>query len=382
MLDINDLVYRHKKFGTSDKVEESRKVIYTLATYGIDFDKMVRGIQVDEYQAILTKPLSATKLKTLTEQIKIDVNSESVSITRNGNTLKIDVPANNDSTLFMGDVLTDEYRQQTGLTLTVGKAVSGENIYIDLAKMPHILVGGTTGSGKSMLLHSFIISLMVKNPDIEIYGVDTKRVECGRYSDIPTFHAIDEARAAVSTLHDLVDEMERRYFIFSQHGYRDIDSARENGMDIQPIVVVIDEFADLIKQSKAVETYVVRLAQKARAAGIHLIIGTQSPRKDVVTGLIKANLPCKICMKVDSGMESRIVLDHMGGEKLIGHGDLLLSLPGEFDDIRCQGVFLHEMELTNITNTVFNYHVSKQPKEEETAPKEKGIKKFLKWLAA
>ena len=181
--------------------------------------------------------------------------------------------------------------------------------------------------------------------------MDTKQVEFNTYSRIPNFNYITDELKAVTTLKQLVDIMESRYKTFSDRGYRDITHARQSGYDIEPIVCIIDEFADLImkqEHSKIIEEYVVKLAQKSRAAGIHLVIATQRPTADVITGLIKANIPSRVCLHVNSAMESRIVMDAKGGENLLGYGDMLYKSNGSFEPIRLQSCFISPNEMQAI----------------------------------
>ena len=233
----------------------------------------------------------------------------------------------------------------------MGTNIDNQHIVTDLAKQPHMLVAGTTGSGKSMFLHQCIISLLMKNPDIELYAIDSKQVEFNAYKAINSFHYITDEIAAVQTLKRLCDIMDGRYKTFAAKGFRDINHARENGLSIEPIVCIIDEFADLIMKpgySNIIESHVVRLAQKSRAAGIHLIIATQRPTSDVITGLIKANIPSRVCLKVASAMESRIILDAKGGEYLTGQGDMLYKSNGSFEPIRLQSCYISPYEMQQI----------------------------------
>jgi S-DNA-T family DNA segregation ATPase FtsK/SpoIIIE len=251
----------------------------------------------------------------------------------------------------------------------MGTDIEGNHIYTDLAKQPHMLVAGTTGSGKSMFLHQAIISLLMKNADIEIYAIDAKQVEFNAYKAIKNFHYITDEVEAVQTLKRLVDIMEGRYKTFSEKGYRDITQAQQSGLNIKPIVCVIDEFADLIMRpeySKLIESYIVRLAQKSRAAGIHLIIATQRPTADVITGLIKANIPSRVCLHVNSAMESRIVMDAKGGELLIGNGDMLYKSNGSFEPIRLQSCYISADEMRMIGNEIAMYSKQTEPSKAQT----------------
>jgi S-DNA-T family DNA segregation ATPase FtsK/SpoIIIE len=215
----------------------------------------------------------------------------------------------------------------------VGRLITGEPFYADLALMPHILIAGTTGSGKSVFIHSILISLLMKNtPEVlNFILVDPKRIELVRYENLPhlLMDPILDVKKVVPVMNWVIDEMERRYKEFQNYRVRDIDAYNkvqiQKKKKIMPrIIFVIDEMADLmIKQGNLIESAIVRLAQMARATGIHLVLATQRPSVDIVTGLIKANIPNRICFKVASQVDSRTVLDYSGAEKLIGAGDML-----------------------------------------------------------
>ena len=299
------------------------------------------------YEVQLAPDSDITKIMKLKTNFQIALNDDSVTLSRKGATLYIE-KRGADNTLYFGDAMTREFMTSEKLTTAIGVGTDGYT-YMDLEDATHVLIAGTTGSGKSVLENVIISSLMVNHPNIEIYGVDTKRVEFLPFAYNPKFHLVTDAYAATRTLQELCKEMEQRFNTFSQNRVTDIKEYNANGGNMNPIVVVVDEFADLMLLSgKTVEEYVVRLAQKARACGIHLVLATQRPTADVITGLIKANIPTRICLKVNSGLDSRIILDRKGGETLTGHGDMLYLANGAYEPIRTQGFYISNTEKSNI----------------------------------
>jgi S-DNA-T family DNA segregation ATPase FtsK/SpoIIIE len=240
----------------------------------------------------------------------------------------------------------------------VGKTISGEPFVAELAKMPHLLVAGSTGSGKSVSLNSMICSILFKATPINVkfLMIDLKMLELSFYDGIPhlLLPVVTNAKNAKTSLRWLVDEMERRYTMMSELGVRNIDKynqkmVKQEQAPIPYIVVVIDELADLMMTStKDVEEYIARLAQMARASGIHLILATQRPSVDVLTGIIKANFPARISCKVFSKVDSRTILDTNGAESLLGHGDMLFLSPGINRLQRLHGPFVSEGEIKRI----------------------------------
>ena len=229
---------------------------------------------------------------------------------------------------------------------------------IDLAKTPHLLVAGTTGSGKSVAINSMIVSMLYKSTskDVRLILIDPKMLELGVYDDIPHLltPVVTDMRLAANALTWCVGEMERRYDLLAEKGVRNIDSFNDNveteDEKLPKIVIVIDEFADLfLVVGKKIEELIARLAQKARAAGIHLILATQRPSVDVITGLIKANIPSRISFKVSSKIDSRVVLDQVGSESLLGHGDMLYLDTGKSILQRVHGTYVSDDDVNEIT---------------------------------
>lgn len=248
-----------------------------------------------------------------------------------------------------------------GLYLLLGTDSDGNPTYTNLRKAPHILVAGTTGSGKSELLHTFIASLVYRrnNNPCEIVIIDPKRAEYSMYENKNGVYLVTEMSEAVSKLERCCNIMEDRYRLIKENHCKDIDDL--NDPSIHPIVVVVDELKDLLMQDKRAEQYLVRLAQKARACGIHLILGTQTPRADVVTGAIKANVPTRIALHTTNALESRIVIERNGAEKLFGTGDMLYLGNGKLDVIRMQAAYISAERKEEIANTLpYEVHESQQ----------------------
>ena len=278
----------------------------------------------------------------------------------------IEVPNKENITVTLRELLESQaYQTSTAaLTFAVGKDIAGETILTDLAKMPHLLIAGSTGSGKSVCINTMILSLLYKSrpEDVKLLMIDPKVVELNVYNSIPhlLIPVVTDPKKAAAALGWAVAEMTRRYKKFADAEVRDLSGYNkfvelhrgEEGYEKLPqIVLIVDELADLMMVSKnEVETAICRLAQLARAAGIHLIIATQRPSVDVITGLIKANMPSRIAFAVSSGTDSRTILDMNGAEKLLGKGDMLFFPQSYSKPIRVQGAFVSDKEIQDITD--------------------------------
>lgn len=243
-------------------------------------------------------------------------------------------------------------RDPSQLLVYAGVSVTGEDISFDLTAAPHLLVGGTTGSGKSVCLHSLLLSLLLRHqPDtLQLALIDPKQVEFAPYTKLPNLYRGEiatEVSAAREFLTDLVAEMEARYAVFNRIGVANIGEARRRGQSLPFIVTCIEEMTDLVMQDPNIEPLIARLAQKARAAGIHLVLATQRPDAETFTGLIRSNIPARIALTVQKGTESNIILDEKGAENLLGAGDMLIRLPGE-SLRRAHGVFIRLENVTQI----------------------------------
>ncbi|QQG40902.1 MAG: DNA translocase FtsK [Candidatus Levyibacteriota bacterium] len=261
------------------------------------------------------------------------------------------------------------HKSKSRLTVALGLDVSGNPVVADIAKMPHVLIAGTTGSGKSVTMNSFISSLLFRaSPsEVKLILIDPKRVELTGYNGIPHLltPVIVEVEKILSSLRWAMGEMDRRYKLFAERGVRNIDSYNElSGFQALPfIVILLDELADLMAFAPVeVEDAIARLAQMARATGIHLVIATQRPSVDVITGLIKANIPCRIAFNVSSMIDSRVIIDTPGAEKLLGRGDMLFIPPDQAKPTRIQGAFISDKEVKKLVE----YLKSKSPVVEYT----------------
>jgi len=285
----------------------------------------------------------------------------------------IEIPNNQRSLVYLQEILSSQAFKTSPhrLTIALGKDITGTPFVTDLAKMPHLLVAGATGTGKSVCLNTMIISLLFKSsPDmVRFLMIDPKRIELTMYNDIPhLLHpVVTQPKEATRALKWAVEEMERRYMLLSDRGVRNIeaynrrivkekkpatqDPSRGVDKNLPYIVVVIDELADLMMtSSRDVEEAITRLAQMARAAGIYLIIATQRPSVDVLTGIIKANFPARISFQVSSRVDSRTILDGIGAENLLGQGDMLFLPPGVGRIVRIHGAFISEEEAKKIAD--------------------------------
>lgn len=296
------------------------------------------------------------------------------------NVVGIEIPNSAIAMVTLREVLdSEEYESHRGrLKLPLGKDVSGTPVIADLTKMPHLLVAGATGSGKSVAINAFLCGLLLKHtPDeLKFILIDPKMVEMIVYNHIPHLLSpvVTEVERVVPTLKWATREMERRYKIFARNACRNIDSYRQlarKRADLEPmpyIVIVIDELADLMMMAAdEVETYICRLAQMARATGIHLIIATQRPSVDVITGLIKANFPSRIAFAVTSQVDSRVILDMPGAEHLLGRGDMLYMAADSSKLVRIQGTYVADREVERIVEFWRNAAPPTEAKSAETA---------------
>ena len=277
----------------------------------------------------------------------------------------IEVPNAEPATVFFRNILeTPEFRNhKSRIAACLGADVSGRPVILDINKMPHLLIAGATGMGKSVCINSIVMSILYKaKPDeVKLILVDPKKVEFSMYRDLPHLLCpiVSDPKQAAGTLYCAVNEMERRFGLIEEVGVRNLAGYNEVTADdperpaLPQIVIIIDELADLMMTAPAdVETAICRLAQKARAAGIHLVIGTQRPSVDVITGLIKANIPSRIAFTVASAVDSRTIIDTVGADKLIGRGDMLYAPVGINKPMRCQGTFVSESEVERVVTFI------------------------------
>ena len=314
-----------------------------FAPYGMHVDEVAKGSQIIRYKLLLPDDSTASdKVRKAEPKIKYNLPSvldaDEFIFNRTRKYLYIEKKANEFTPVLFNDHIGN--LPAKGLYLLLGKDIDGHNMYTDLSKQKHILVAGTTGAGKSELLHTFIASLITRkkqNP-CELILIDPKMSEFSVYKDRQGIDLITDMSKAAEKLSWAVDEMQNRYKLFEQKRCKDI--YEYNDASMHHYVIIIDEMADLIMSNKNIEKYIIRLAQKARGCGIHLILGTQRPDKDIVTGLIKANIPSKIALHTTNGTQSRIILDSTGAENLVGNGDMLFLGNGSFKPIRIQAAYL------------------------------------------
>ncbi len=355
---------------------ETRERLETaIRSFGINVEvsNIVHGPSVTRYEIELEAGVKLNKLTNLADDIALSLGASGVRIAPIPNkisTVGIEVPNRHVSTVYLRDIIdSDEFKNaKSKLTFAIGKNISGEAVVGNISKLPHMLVAGTTGSGKSVCLNSLILSILYKaKPDeVKFIMVDPKMVEFKIYNGIPhlLIPVVTEAKKAAGALQWAVTEMMKRYRLFSETNARDLAgynaacraSEDENMTPLPQIVVVIDELADLMMvAAKEVEESICRVAQMGRAAGVHLVIATQSPRADVITGLMKANIPSRIALKVSSGLESRIILDSGGNaEALMGNGDMLYAPIGTSKPVRIQGTWVSDEEREAIVEFLKN----------------------------
>jgi len=272
----------------------------------------------------------------------------------------VEVPNKAAALVRLGSLMAyPEFQESGSLGFSLGRDVSGEPIFADIERMPHLLVAGATGSGKSVIIHSLIMSLLFKNSPatLRLILIDPKRVELSAYQGLPHLvgPVITESKKAIGVFRWAIQEMERRYDLLQETGSRDIKSYNSNGRGepLPYLLVIVDELADLMTTyGREVEGSIVRLAQMARATGIHLVLSTQRPSVEVITGLIKANITSRIALQVASQIDSRTILDTSGAEKLLGSGDLLFISAELSKPKRIQGAYISEEEVRKVTDFI------------------------------
>ena len=356
---------------------------------------VTRGPAVTRYELELEQGVKLNKITKLSDDIALALGVSAVRVAPIPNkisTVGIEVPNRSVTPVAIRDVIGSKAftDSPSKVSFAVGKDIGGNCVVGNIAKLPHMLIAGTTGSGKSVCTNSLIISLLYKATpeEVRLIMVDPKMVELGVYNGIPhlLIPVVTDPKKAAGALQWAVSEMMKRYKTFSEVGAKDLASynnhARKQGKEPMPqIVVVIDELADLmLVAAKEVEESICRVAQMGRASGMHLIIATQRPSADVITGLMKANIPSRIAFAVSSGMESRIILDTTGAEKLVGKGDMLYAPLGEGKPRRVQGCFISEEEVAHVVEFVKEGSAARYDEavlheiEKHAEEKEKGAK--------
>ena len=324
---------------------------------------VTRGPTITRYELQPEKGVRVSKIESLVNDIALNLAAKGIRIEcpiPGKNAIGIEVPNRTISFVYLRDLIEDPRfdRAKSKLTCALGKSIAGENIYVDIEGTPHLLVAGATGMGKSVCINSLLVSLLYKaKPDeVRLILIDPKRVELSNYNGIPHLlvPVVCEPKKSLGALQWAVTEMEQRFMDIEEAGVRNIKEFNErveNGYDAEKmarIVIVIDELADLKMAVPDIEGHITRLTQKARAAGIHIIIGTQRPSVDVLTGLIKNNIPSRIAFRVPSQVDSRTILDEVGAEKLVAKGDMLVKIVGALNPVRVQGAYVGVDEIQDV----------------------------------
>jgi S-DNA-T family DNA segregation ATPase FtsK/SpoIIIE len=354
----------------SESIAETKtKLLRTLESFGV----RVKGIgysvgpTITRYEVVPEAGVRVKQIANLVDDIAMSLATVGVRIEApipNKPAVGVEVPNEVRANVYLKTLIDDDqFWNSSPLTVCLGQDVAGKNVYFDIKKMPHMIIAGTTGAGKSVCINCLVCSLLYKNPadKVKLIMIDPKKVEFNMYQHIPHLYCpiISDPRKAAGALASAVTEMERRYTLVEDVGVRDIDSynkitANDPDREYLPkLIIIIDELADLMMTAKQdVELFITRIAQKARAVGIHLIIGTQRPSVDVITGLIKANVPSRIACTVKSQVDSRTIIDISGAEKLIGRGDMLFSPVGMAKPMRVQGAFLEDDEVRRVVDFI------------------------------
>ena len=364
---------KSSKTGAKALTEKATKLQRTLHSFGVSakVENISVGPAITRYELKPAEGVRVSKIANLADDIALNLAAESIRIEApipGKQAVGIEIPNKEKETVPLRDVIESEEfeNNKSKLTVALGKDVAGSIVLADIAKMPHVLIAGSTGSGKSVCINTIITSFIynAKPSEVKLVMVDPKVVELSVYNGIPhlLIPVVTDPRKAAGALAWAVQEMDKRYNLFAEKGVRDlkgynaiIDNNVEEGTTgkLPQIVIIIDELADLMMvAAKEVEESICRLAQKARAAGMHLVIATQRPSVDVITGLIKANVPSRIAFAVSSQIDSRTILDQVGAEKLLGKGDMLFYPASASKPVRVQGAFVSDNEVEKIVDFV------------------------------
>lgn len=385
---------KNKKHAVGEKElnDTAKKLQDTLESFGVGVtvSNVSCGPTVTRYELLPDHGVKVSKITALTDDIKLNLAAKDIRIEApipGKAAIGIEVPNSESVPVLLRDIIeSEEYRQsRSDIAVGIGRDVYGNPVIANIEQMPHLLVAGATGSGKSVCINTIIISLLykAKPSDVKLILIDPKIVELSNYNKIPhlMLPVITDPQKAAAALNWAVAEMDKRYAQFAEQGVRDLaqynyrveenkyNSDDEDGEPLEKmprLVIIVDELADLMMtgNGKEVENMIVRLTQKARAAGIHLILATQRPTVNVITGLIKANVPARIAFSVSSALDSRTILDSMGAERLLGKGDMLFLMTGQPKAVRLQGAFVSDNEI-NAVCKFLEEQVAKNGKHEE-----------------
>ncbi|WP_032121594.1 FtsK/SpoIIIE family DNA translocase [Clostridium amazonitimonense] len=382
LLNINTNLKLNKD-DKKDLLTSASKLEETLNSFGVEAKiiQVTKGPSVTRYELQPSAGVKVSKIVNLSDDIALSLAASGVRIEApipGKSAVGIEVPNKDITAVFLKEVVeSEEFENNTkNLAFSLGKDIGGNCVVADLTKMPHLLIAGATGSGKSVCINTLIISLLYKySPDeVKLLMVDPKMVELNVYNGIPhlLIPVVTDPKKAAAALNWAVNEMTRRYKLFADCGVRNIESYnelfyKEKITEKLPwIVIIVDELADLMMVCPHdVEDYIGRLSQMARAAGMHLVIATQRPSVDVITGVIKANIPSRISFSVSSQVDSRTILDSAGAEKLLGKGDMLFYPVGESKPLRIQGAFISEEEVERVVTFIKEQQLNKEDYEEK-----------------
>jgi S-DNA-T family DNA segregation ATPase FtsK/SpoIIIE len=363
-----------------DDLTENAKILEdTLNDFGITVRvaDIERGPVITRYELEPAPGVKVQRIVSLSDDIALTMKASSVRIVApipGKNRVGVEVPNTQTSIVFLKEVLAcEEFRKaESKLTLALGKDIAGKPIIADLDEMPHLLIAGTTGSGKTVCVNGIILSMLFNATpdDVKFLMIDPKMVELAPYNSLPHMlcPVVTDPKKVATALAWVTTEMDERYQLLAKEGVRNIEAYNQKKQKLPYIIVVIDELADLMMVVRdQVESAIARLAQLSRAVGIHLILATQRPSVDVITGVIKANFPARISFKVASKVDSRTVLDMNGADKLLGKGDLLFLEPGQPKPIRAQSSYVKDSEIENVLNFI---RKQAQPVYDETILKQ------------
>ncbi|WP_410506387.1 DNA translocase FtsK [Haloimpatiens sp. FM7315] len=381
LLNINDKL-KLKKGDKKGLISSANKLEETLSSFGVEAKvlQVTKGPSVTRYELQPEAGVKVSKIVNLSDDIALNLAASGVRIEApipGKSAVGIEVPNKELTPVYIREVVESEEFQNSNKSISfcLGKDIAGKCVVADLSKMPHLLVAGATGSGKSVCINTLIISLLYKysSRDVRLLLIDPKVVELSVYNGIPhlLIPVVTEPKKAAGALNWAVNEMTRRYKLFAENAVRNIDGYNDlhaKGIvdeKLPSVVIIIDELADLMMVCPGeVEDYIGRLAQMARAAGMHLVIATQRPSVNVITGVIKANIPSRISFAVSSQIDSRTILDSSGAEKLLGKGDMLFYPVGESKPLRIQGAFISEEEVENVVEFIKSQQKDLDYKEE------------------
>jgi len=382
---LNDPIEITNSLSEQDLKQKATNLVHALETFGVQGEviRISPGPVITLFEIEPAEGVRVNKFTTLADDLARVMQAQRIRIIApipGSRSVGVELPNENPQIVYLKSILNSEQYadSKSKLTIAIGKTTTGNAFTIELDKLPHLLVAGATGAGKSVCINTIIMSILYKaKPDeVKFVLIDPKKLELSTYKQLVGYHLItspnlDEyvmttAENAVGILDAAINEMERRFSVFADAGVRNIAEYHQKQMDnnlekIPYVVVLIDELADLMMtSSRAIEDPITRLAQKARAVGIHLVVATQRPSVDVITGLIKSNFPARISFQVSSRVDSRTIIDQMGAEKLLGKGDMLFLEPGSASPVRLHNAFVTLEEIEKVLT-----HINTQPKPDE-----------------